>query len=167
MHRNSLPIGIIAFTTTLACTSPPHDSVTESLLAVDRAFDSVVAERGVEGWVSFFADSGIQMPEGSGIVIGHDAIRRHMSGFFSDTKQKLRWVLALVEEWMPGRPIAVKTLKIELWAARIVQLGRIGVRFQDGPVCRNVVSDKLPKDWPASSGIAQRLRRVFDVSAIA
>jgi len=92
MHRNSLPIGIIAFTTTLACTSPPHDSVTESLLAVDRAFDSVVADRGVEGWVSFFADSGIQMPEGSGIVIGHDAIRRHMSGFFSDTKQKLRWV---------------------------------------------------------------------------
>ncbi|HEY7027088.1 MAG TPA: DUF4440 domain-containing protein [Gemmatimonadales bacterium] len=60
-------------------------------MATDRAFDSVVAEKGVEGWVSFFADSGIQMPEGSGIVIGHDAIRKHMTGFFGDTSQKLRW----------------------------------------------------------------------------
>ena len=79
--------------TTLACTAPPsHDSITASLMAVDRAFDSVVAEKGVEGWVSFFADSGIQLPEGPGIVVGHDAIRKHMSGFFSDTNQKLRWV---------------------------------------------------------------------------
>ncbi|HSR90540.1 MAG TPA: nuclear transport factor 2 family protein, partial [Gemmatimonadales bacterium] len=77
---------------TLACTRAPHASVRDELIAVDRAFDSVVAEKGVEGWVSFFADSGIQMPEGSGNVIGHDAIRRHMSGFFSDTNQKLRWV---------------------------------------------------------------------------
>ncbi len=77
---------------TLACTRAPHASVRDELIAVDRAFDSVVAEQGVEGWVSFFADSGIQMPEGSGNVVGHDAIRQHMSGFFSDTNQKLRWV---------------------------------------------------------------------------
>lgn len=79
-------------TVILGCVAPSKTSVREELLATDRAFDSVVAEKGVEGWVSFFADSGIQMPEGSGIVVGHDAIRKHMSGFFADTNQKLRWV---------------------------------------------------------------------------
>ena len=76
---------------TLACSRAPRASVQDELMALDRAFDSVVAEKGVEGWVSFFADSGIQMPEGSGIVVGHDAIRQHMSAFFGDTNQKLRW----------------------------------------------------------------------------
>ena len=84
-------VSIVALTGILACSAPPKPSVRDELIATDRAFDSVVAEKGVEGWVSFFADSGIQMPEGSGIVVGHDAIRQHMSGFFSDTNQKLRW----------------------------------------------------------------------------
>jgi hypothetical protein len=35
------------------------------------------------------------------------------------TKQKLRWVVTLVEEWMPGWPVAIQAFKIELRAARI------------------------------------------------
>src|SRR5260370_998634 len=35
------------------------------------------------------------------------------------TKQKLRWVIALVEERMAGWPVAVKAFKVELRAARI------------------------------------------------
>ena len=89
MHRFASALAVATF---LACTTPSKPSARDELIATDRAFDSVVAEKGVEGWVSFFADSGIQMPEGSGIVVGHEAIRKHMSGFFGDTNQKLRWV---------------------------------------------------------------------------
>ncbi|HSE68751.1 MAG TPA: DUF4440 domain-containing protein [Gemmatimonadales bacterium] len=91
MNCHTVLASAILLANLAACGQTPRDSVTASLMATDRAFDSVVAEKGVEGWVSFFADSGIQMPEGSGIVVGHEAIRKHMSGFFSDTNQKLRW----------------------------------------------------------------------------
>ena len=46
------------------------------------------------------------------------------------TKQELRRVVALVEEWMAGRSVAVQAFKIELRAARIVQFRRIGMASQ-------------------------------------
>src|SRR5215471_1784870 len=69
------------------------------------------------------------------------------------TKQKLRWIVTLVEERMASRSIAVQAFKIELRAARIVQFRRIGMRSQDGPVSRNVVSHKLAEDRPTSGSV--------------
>jgi ketosteroid isomerase-like protein len=81
----------------LGCVKAPEEGVRASLMAVDRAFDSVVAVRGTEGWVSFFADSGIQVPDRGDLIIGHEAIRGHMAGFFADTTVKLRWEPDLAE----------------------------------------------------------------------
>ena len=83
------------------------------------------------------------------------------------SKQELRWIVALVEERMPGRSVAIKTFEIKLRAAGIVQFGGIDVGSQGRPVGRNVVSDKLAEDRPTSRGLAKGVRIVFDVSAIA
>ena len=76
----------------LACTrAPSRQGAREALMAADRSFDSVVAVRGVEGWVSFYTDSAMEIPESGEPVVGRDAIRTHMSGLLSDTTLKLRW----------------------------------------------------------------------------
>lgn len=62
-----------------------------ALLAADRAFDSTVAASGLEGWVSFFNDSGRQVNGRGEFVVGKDAIREHMRGTLSDPTTSLRW----------------------------------------------------------------------------
>jgi ketosteroid isomerase-like protein len=62
-----------------------------ALLATDRAFDSTVAASGLEGWVSFFSDSGRQVDSRGEFVVGKDAIREHMRGTLGDPSRSLRW----------------------------------------------------------------------------
>lgn len=91
MNRTAWP-AVASLLTILACgRSASREGVREALMAADRAFDSVVAVRGVEGWVSFYTDSGMEIPESGEPVVGRDAIRKHMSGLLSDTTLKLRW----------------------------------------------------------------------------
>lgn len=51
----------------------------EALLKADRDFDKATAERGIDGWVSFFAEDGAMFPDRQNIVTGKDAIRRLMT----------------------------------------------------------------------------------------
>lgn len=61
------------------------------LMRADADFAAATAARGVDGWVSFFADSGaMYRPEG--VIAGHDAIRSTMTPFFADTAHALRWL---------------------------------------------------------------------------
>ena len=57
----------------------------------DRDFDRTTAEKGLEGWVSFFADDGVQFPLKQPVIRGHDAIRKEMASLFADTSLSLRW----------------------------------------------------------------------------
>jgi ketosteroid isomerase-like protein len=76
-----------------ACMGGKSDPAQEkaALLAADRAFDSTVAATGVEGWVSFFSDSGRQIDGRGDFVVGKDAIREHMRGTLGDPNRSLRW----------------------------------------------------------------------------
>jgi len=67
------------------------------LLAADRAFDSAVASRGVEAWVSFFGDSGRQIDRRGDFVVGHAAIRAHMRSLLGDSTRSLRWAPDLAD----------------------------------------------------------------------
>jgi ketosteroid isomerase-like protein len=58
-------------------------------MEADRAFDRTTAERGVEGWVSFFADDGAMIQAGVGEIRGLEEIRRSMAGAFQG--RSLRW----------------------------------------------------------------------------
>ena len=53
------------------------------LMALDAKFDAQVAARGVDAWVSFFAPNGIQGRGDRPPVVGHAAIREHMTDYYA------------------------------------------------------------------------------------
>src|SRR5580693_9297486 len=67
-----------------------------------------------------------------------------------ETNEELRGIVALVEEWMTGRSVAVQAFKVDLRAARVAQFRRIGVAAQNRSVGRNIVSHELTEDRPSS-----------------
>ena len=62
----------------------------------DLAFAKATAERGVDGWVSWFADSGVMMIPGRNVV-GRSAIRLLMAPELGDTTVALTWKPVSVE----------------------------------------------------------------------
>lgn len=63
----------------------------DSLMQADRDFAVATHERGVDGWVSWFAPDGAMIVAGEGEVEGHDAIRELMASFLSDSSPRLLW----------------------------------------------------------------------------
>jgi ketosteroid isomerase-like protein len=60
------------------------------LIKADSDFDRSVAEKGVEAWVSAFAEDGIMFRAGE-VVQGHTAIRELMAPGFATPGFSLRW----------------------------------------------------------------------------
>ncbi len=63
----------------------------EQLELAERDFQAATLQRGVEGWNSFFADSGAQLQNTSRVVRGHAAIRNLMGDFLASKTQRLIW----------------------------------------------------------------------------
>lgn len=92
MRRSCLAaLGLLAACAPRPAEPPDPAAGQAALMAADVAFDSAVATSRTDAWVSFFADSGRQTDRHGDFVIGHDAIRAHMSGFLGDTTYQLRW----------------------------------------------------------------------------
>jgi len=66
------------------------DAVRQAIMDADRAFAQETAANGVDGWVSYFAEDGVQFRPG-GTISGHAAIRELMAPAFSDTAYSLTW----------------------------------------------------------------------------
>ena len=63
--------------------------VEESLLEADRAFDRAAAERGLEGWMSFFAeDARFNGPQE---IVGKAALREMYTKMFARKDFSIRW----------------------------------------------------------------------------
>jgi uncharacterized protein (TIGR02246 family) len=60
-------------------------------MTADRAFAKATAERGVDGWLEYFAEDGAMLPAGQPIIRGHQAIRDLMSAAFEAEGFELRW----------------------------------------------------------------------------
>lgn len=72
----------------------PEESSAElhdELLKADTEFASAAAARGIDGWMSFFAEDAVRMDLRGDIVRGLEAIRSSDSDLFSDPEVKLRW----------------------------------------------------------------------------
>jgi ketosteroid isomerase-like protein len=66
-------------------------AVKDSLMQADRDFAAATGERGVEGWVSYFAPDGAMVTSGRGEVEGHEAIRDIMAPVLADSAPRLLW----------------------------------------------------------------------------
>ncbi|MFD1739779.1 YybH family protein [Bacillus salitolerans] len=62
----------------------------ENLMDLDRQFDSVTAEKGAEGWASYFDINGVMLP-GTDPIIGKELIYQTMKHVFSQNGYSLRW----------------------------------------------------------------------------
>ncbi len=72
-----------------------------ALLSADREFARHTLERGVDGWVSSFADNGVMFRPGE-VVRGHDSIRAFMGPAFADETYSLEWEPRWAEASMAG-----------------------------------------------------------------
>lgn len=61
-----------------------------AIMGADSAFAKATKERGADGWVDYFADSGVQVNPGRNVV-GRAAIRELMAAELGDTTHLLTW----------------------------------------------------------------------------
>ncbi|HEY3442455.1 MAG TPA: DUF4440 domain-containing protein [Paludibaculum sp.] len=62
----------------------------QALFDADKAFDQATAERGLDGWMSFFADDA-RINGRAGVLEGKAALRKHYSGMFAQKNFSIRW----------------------------------------------------------------------------
>ncbi len=105
--RNLVALSLTPWILVVGCAAPPPaDDATpkvdlaaerEAIAAADREFDAATAERGAEGWTSYFAEDGLMLSDGGGATRGPAAIREVMEPFFGNPDTSLRWA-PLVQE---------------------------------------------------------------------
>ena len=72
------------------------------LMQLDRDFDKATTEKGVDGWVSYFAPNGSMLSDTSKPTTGPAEIRSEMEPVFKDSSFSLRWHPTKGEMMIPG-----------------------------------------------------------------
>jgi ketosteroid isomerase-like protein len=82
----------------LICSNAPADDATgrEALLKADRDFAAAARMRGVEAWVENWAANGVH-PDGPGLAVGKDGIRKQMGPQYATPGFKLEWAASKAE----------------------------------------------------------------------
>jgi ketosteroid isomerase-like protein len=91
----------MSFLSTLALGQEKVDEAA-LLMQLDRDFDKATAEKGVDGWVVFFAPNGSMLSDTSKPTTGIAEIRAAMKPAFDDTSFSLRWYPTKGEMMIPG-----------------------------------------------------------------
>lgn len=74
----------------------------ELLLKLDREFDQATAEKGIEGWVAYFAENGSMLGATEPPVTGPNAIRQYMGPALAEAGFSLRWQPTKAEMMIPS-----------------------------------------------------------------
>jgi ketosteroid isomerase-like protein len=72
------------------------------LMQLDRDFDKATAEKGVDGWVAYFAPNGSMLSDTSKPTTGIAEIRAAMKPVFDNSSFSLRWHPTKAEIMIPG-----------------------------------------------------------------
>lgn len=83
-------------------TQNPAAEERDLLLGLDRAFNTATAEKGIEGWVAYFAPNGSMLGATEPPVTGPEAIRKYMEAVFTEPESSLRWQPTRAEMLIPG-----------------------------------------------------------------
>jgi ketosteroid isomerase-like protein len=76
----------------LTSDSPAKTDPKAEMMAADRSYAKVTAEKGLDGWIEFLAEDVAKVRKaGEKIVAGKDAIRKQDAALFADAKRQLRW----------------------------------------------------------------------------
>jgi len=102
MKRKILIIIYYLFIPTAALFTQEKNIEAEILLKLDREFDKAAAEKGVEGWIAYFAPNGSMLSDTTMPITGLKEIRKAMEPAFSDSSFSLRWEPIKAEMMIPG-----------------------------------------------------------------
>lgn len=104
MRRMALVGALFLLVTASSAARAPQPSVDEreALLRADRDFDQVTAEKGMEGWLAYFAENGSMLPQSGPPTTGHEAIRKAMEPAFANPDFSLRWQPTRAEILIPS-----------------------------------------------------------------
>ena len=81
--------------------------------------------------------------------------------------QKFSRVVALKQEWMADRAVAVEGFEIEPWVAGVVQRGGVGAGARGRAIGGDVVRGKLAENGPTGGSLAERVRVILIRFALA
>lgn len=98
----------------------------QALLDADSAFERTTAERGADGWASWFAEDGAMLVPGREIS-GRDEIRTAMAGSFADTSFSIMWKpdrAAVARSGELGYTVGRYTIRSGAAAGRATRRGR-------------------------------------------
>jgi ketosteroid isomerase-like protein len=85
----------------LAAMALPAADWKSELMEADRAFSRATAERGLDGWMSWFAEDA-QVNAAGGAVRGREALRAHYAKMFSQPGFSIRWAPYFAEASADG-----------------------------------------------------------------
>jgi len=68
----------------------PAPDKSNALLEADRAFDRDTAAKGLDGWMSWFADDA-RINAAAGIIQGRQALRAHYAPMFARKEFRIHW----------------------------------------------------------------------------
>ena len=85
----ALVLAIVALSNLRSAASPPKDS-TETLKQLEAEFMKAAAEKGSQGYMSYYADDAVELPNGAPILQGKEAIAKTM-GFLDNKDNHLTW----------------------------------------------------------------------------
>lgn len=96
-----LVLTLVLFLAVLGTASPAQAQAKGSdlLVKLESDFQKATAEKGWDGFVTFFADDGVSLPNGGSIVQGREAIRKELG------------------EWTPDMNLTWKPTKAEMAAS--------------------------------------------------
>ena len=90
MHGVAVTAAAAALALSACSRAPDQEAARAAIRDADIAFAAATLARGVDGWVGYFADSGMQVVPGRNVV-GKAAIRQLMAPSLGDTSRTLTW----------------------------------------------------------------------------
>ena len=90
-------LALTIFAALIAATARAGDEAGRAaLLKADRDFAAAAQVRGVEAWVENWAPNGVH-PDGPGVAVGKDGIRKQMGPQYATSGFKLEWTVSRAE----------------------------------------------------------------------
>jgi len=90
-------LALALLSTVIAASAPADDAAgREALLKADRDFAAAAQARGVEAWVENWASNGVH-PDGPGVAVGKDGIRKQMGPQYATPGFSLAWSVSRAE----------------------------------------------------------------------
>ncbi|MBI4905695.1 MAG: DUF4440 domain-containing protein [Acidobacteria bacterium] len=90
MTRRTLPLMLLGGAASAAPTKKQKTAIAE-IQQADLAFCEATKQRGLDGWMSYFADEAVAFPPGKPTITGRENLRANYSRMFSQPGFSLIW----------------------------------------------------------------------------